>query len=235
MAEGGMTCVKYVLFAFNFLFVLIGSLFIYGGVYIIQDQQAIQSVREIIDTPNTIAIASIVLGLLIFLIAFLGCCGALFESHCILMTFGFIVCVILALELTVAGLAFAFKSDLRNIASRELKIAVEQYNWTEPTAKYSVIVNTCKDHSNVVDSIPHKTGNSTTPTRVTEMCCLTHAVPDPMSMRVLLPTITCGQLNTGKTAGTAGTATPTSMLILLLLLVHLRLDVRMSWLTPYSW
>jgi len=83
----------------------------------------------------------IVLGFLIFLIAFLGCCGALVESHCILLTFGIIVTVILALELTIAGLAFAFKADLRNAASRELREAVTRYNWTDPDSRYSKVID----------------------------------------------------------------------------------------------
>lgn len=83
----------------------------------------------------------IILGFLIFLIAFLGCCGALIESHCILLTFGIIVTVILALELTIAGLAFAFKADLRNAASRELREAVTKYNWTDPESRYSKLID----------------------------------------------------------------------------------------------
>lgn len=83
----------------------------------------------------------ILLGIAIFLIAFLGCCGAIIESHCILLTFGIIVTVILALELTVSGLAFAFKSDLRNISNRELKEAVTKYNWTDPNARLTMFMN----------------------------------------------------------------------------------------------
>lgn len=82
------------------------------------------------------------LGLLIFLIAFLGCCGALIESHCILLTFGIIVTVILTLELALAGLAFAFKSDLRTGASRELRDIITHYNWTgDGTDRYSLIID----------------------------------------------------------------------------------------------
>lgn len=83
----------------------------------------------------------IVLGALIFVIAFLGCCGAIIESHCILLTFGIIVTVILALELTIAGLAFAFKSDLNSVTNRELKDAIQKFNWTDPNSRYSVFWN----------------------------------------------------------------------------------------------
>ena len=63
------------------------------------------------------------------------------ESHCILLTFGIIVTVILALELTIAGLAFAFKADLRNAASKELRDAVTKYNWTDPESRYSKLID----------------------------------------------------------------------------------------------
>lgn len=82
-----------------------------------------------------------VLGSLIAVIAFLGCCGAIVESHCILLIFGIIVTVILALELTIAGLAFAFKADLNTITTRELKEAVSKYNWTDSSATYTVVWN----------------------------------------------------------------------------------------------
>lgn len=83
----------------------------------------------------------IILGFLIFLIAFLGCCGALIESHCILLTFGIIVTVIVTLELTIAGLAFAFKADLRNTASQKLRDAVTNYNWSDPSTPSSRMID----------------------------------------------------------------------------------------------
>ena len=38
---------------------LVGAGLIYGGVLIIQDESIIQTVREIIDTPTTVAIVSL--------------------------------------------------------------------------------------------------------------------------------------------------------------------------------
>lgn len=49
--------------------------------------------------------------------------------------------VILALELSIAGLAYAFKSDLDTYTNRELKDSLVKFNWTDPNNKYSMIWN----------------------------------------------------------------------------------------------
>lgn len=75
--------------------------------------QESQDFKQIVETPDTLAIGVIVVGFFIFLIAFLGCCGAIIESYCVLLSFGIIVTIILTLELAIAGLAFAFKNEVR--------------------------------------------------------------------------------------------------------------------------
>jgi len=133
-----MSCIKYILFVFNFIFVLFGGLLVYFGVEIIREKQSFQ---DFLETPNTLAIGVIVVGVLVCIIAFLGCCGSIIESPCILLSFGIVVTVILALELTIAGLAFAFKTDVRTITNRELRDAIQKYNWTDPASRFSMTID----------------------------------------------------------------------------------------------
>ena len=174
MVQGGMSCIKYILFVFNLIFTVFGGLLIYSGVLMIQEQS--QTFAQLIETPNTLAISVIVLGFAIFVVAFLGCSGALFESHCILLAFGIIVTVILALELTIAGLAFAFKSDLRNVANRELKTAVTKYNWTESSDRYTQMIDQmqatlkCCGFNSTRD-YPDLNPNPVNPNYLPDSCC----------------------------------------------------------------
>jgi len=138
MVEGGMSCVKYILFVFNFIFVIFGGLLIYLGFMIIQESV---DFKEFIETPDTMAIGVIIVGFFIFLIAFLGCCGAILESYCVLLSFGIIVTIILLIEVSLAGLAFAFKDNLRGSAEHSLVNAIESYNATDPGAKYTRLLD----------------------------------------------------------------------------------------------
>lgn len=88
---------------------IFGGLLIYLGFMIIQESA---DFKAFLETPDTMAIGVIIVGFFIFLIAFLGCCGAILESYCVLLSFGIIVAIILTIELALAGLAFAFKSDV---------------------------------------------------------------------------------------------------------------------------
>jgi len=168
MVEGGMSCVKYILFVFNFIFVIFGSLLIYFGFTVIQQAQDFKAFFE---TPDTMAIGVIIVGFFIFLIAFLGCCGAIIESYCVLVSFGIIVTVILTLELALAGLAFAFKSDLQSVAEHGVREAIGKYNFSDPENHFTRIIDDlqwnakCCGATNVSDWITLQQG------RIPASCC----------------------------------------------------------------
>jgi CD63 antigen len=131
MVDGGMTCVKYLLFAFNLVFVIFGILLIYAGF------TAIASIKDyqllIQDTPNNVAVTLIIVGFFIFFIAFLGCCGAIRENYCMLVSFSVIILAILLIELIGSGLILAFKSKLRKLTEDGFSAAILKYNNTDPS------------------------------------------------------------------------------------------------------
>jgi len=112
MVQGGMNIVKYLLFAFNLIFVIFGILLIYFGVDTIKPFNRWSEVIQG-DPPSNSAVTLIVIGCLIFIIAFLGCCGALRENHCMLVTFGGIILVFLLIQLIGAGLILGYKSKVK--------------------------------------------------------------------------------------------------------------------------
>jgi len=111
MVHGGMSIVKYLLFAFNLIFVIFGILLVYSG---IKTAITLHDYKLIInDGPSTSAIVLVVIGVIIFFIAFLGCCGAIKENYCMLCSFGGVILVILIVELIGAGLVLAYRKELK--------------------------------------------------------------------------------------------------------------------------
>jgi CD63 antigen len=129
MVEGGMTCVKYLLFAFNLVFVIFGILLVYAGLTAIARIGQYQLLIE--ETPYNVAITLVIVGFFIFLIAFLGCCGAIRENYCMLVTFSAIILAILLIELIGSGLILAFKFKLRTLTENGIAAAIEKYNGTD--------------------------------------------------------------------------------------------------------
>ena len=84
MVEGGMKCIRVLLFVFNVLFTLIGIGLIAAGAYV---QVNLKSYSELIGGQlSAAAVFFIILGVLIFMIAAFGCCGAYKENYCCIMT-----------------------------------------------------------------------------------------------------------------------------------------------------
>ncbi|PNF28572.1 hypothetical protein B7P43_G12773 [Cryptotermes secundus] len=69
----------------------------------------------------------IVVGVLTFIISFLGCCGALRESKCFLATYGVILILILILEITAGSLAGLYTKQAEENTRTLLKSSIKEY------------------------------------------------------------------------------------------------------------
>lgn len=79
----GAHIVKYILFLFNFLCLVAGVLLIVFGSLVLTNNDGIMHLPvDMVEFPQGIPIAAIVLGCVISLISFLGCCGACKENNC---------------------------------------------------------------------------------------------------------------------------------------------------------
>lgn len=103
MVSGEMTCIKYLLFCFNFIFVVSLSavgrrlvlsiiervLLQMSGIAIIVVGALIQAsastYTNVLDTTSPPLIL-IVVGVIVVVVAFFGCCGAKMENHCMVIT-----------------------------------------------------------------------------------------------------------------------------------------------------
>lgn len=106
---------KYILFLFNLLILICAVALIALAVIYKQDSAGID-----IMSLSSLAIA---IGVIIALIAFFGCCGAIKESSCLLTTYAAIVLTIFIIQLVLAILAFV---AIRNEGT-EIKSLVREH------------------------------------------------------------------------------------------------------------
>ncbi|KAM7537327.1 hypothetical protein Aperf_G00000061172 [Anoplocephala perfoliata] len=117
--QGGMKCLKYCTFLFNFIVFAFG-LFLsgFGGYLLYQMNLYSNQFGEI---TKIFPVAVIVLGFIIFVVGFLGCYGACYESPCMLITFAVVVAILLCLQIAVAVFAYMYKHELMNFLSQRLE------------------------------------------------------------------------------------------------------------------
>ncbi|KAK2153194.1 hypothetical protein LSH36_304g00008 [Paralvinella palmiformis] len=112
----GGSCMKMLLFVFNGLFFLGGVIMMAVGIWFLVDPEISERFDNIaVGTDNLFrgaAITMIIVGTLILVIAFFGCCGACRESQCMLCVFIVLIVIILILEIVTAVLAGVFKDEL---------------------------------------------------------------------------------------------------------------------------
>lgn len=75
----------------------------------------IADLQDISDEHSIVApsILFIVLGSVVFVIAFFGCCGAIRESYCMTTTYGFFLMVLIIAQIVVAALVFIYVGDAK--------------------------------------------------------------------------------------------------------------------------
>jgi len=119
VADCGATCAKYVLCLFNFVFFVVGSVVLCIGVWLAVDKTSFihltkfsqthldQGVQELTE-PTVIEQGAYILiaaGAFIFIISFLGYCGAIKESRVLLTAYGLFIIIIAVLQIAAIVLA----------------------------------------------------------------------------------------------------------------------------------
>ncbi|CAH0554426.1 unnamed protein product [Brassicogethes aeneus] len=126
MVSGGMTCVKYLIFLFNLLFVISGiTLLVVGGTVLLFYAHYSNFVYP---SYQSAPIVLIIVGIIIFVIAFFGCCGAVKENHCMIITFSIFLLVIVTLELAAGIVGYIRRNDVEVMLENKLNSTMYQYN-----------------------------------------------------------------------------------------------------------
>jgi len=117
--------VKYFMFFINFIFAIAGIVLIGIGAYI--QIKATEYLDFLSDNYLNTPIFIIIIGCVIFVIAFFGCCGAWNESACMVYTYSALLTVILIAELGAAIAAFALKGDLKSVIEDKMVEGMDNY------------------------------------------------------------------------------------------------------------
>ncbi|XP_033360231.1 CD63 antigen-like isoform X1 [Bombus vosnesenskii] len=121
----GLRCIKYLLCAVNSLFVLTGIMIISIGTTI---YAVYEDFSHFLDpsyfSPATLLI---IVGIFVFIIAFLGCCGALRESTCMVLVFAASLSLVLVLELIAGIAAYALQDGIKNLLADKINATMHQY------------------------------------------------------------------------------------------------------------
>ncbi|XP_046461293.1 CD63 antigen-like [Daphnia pulex] len=126
--ETGMKFIKYLLFIFNLLFAVSGITLIITAAVI----QGLYSTyldflgNEFLSAPMLF----IIVGVVIFLVAFFGCCGAVRENNCMMITFSVFLAVIFICELAGGIAAYVLRNDVDVTLTENMYKAQQQYNVT---------------------------------------------------------------------------------------------------------
>ncbi|XP_048215418.1 tetraspanin-8 [Perognathus longimembris pacificus] len=106
-------CLKYSMFIFNFLFWICGCVILGVAIWL----RVSKSGKEVLTSGNSggspfVAMNILIaVGAIIMVMGFLGCCGAVKESRCMLLLFFIGLLLILLLQIVAGILGAAFKSE----------------------------------------------------------------------------------------------------------------------------
>ncbi|MCJ8741396.1 hypothetical protein PDJAM_G00070260 [Pangasius djambal] len=143
--EGGMKCVKYLLFIFNFIFWLLGSLVLAVGLWLRLENDTVSLLNS--DTaPDTFFIGVYILiaaGGLVMLVGFFGCCGAVRESQCLLGSFFACLLIIFAAEVAAGVFGFLNKDAIIDDIQTFYKESTKDSNSTAILTSYHRVLNCC--------------------------------------------------------------------------------------------
>ncbi|XP_075953556.1 CD63 antigen [Anarhichas minor] len=169
--EGGMKCVKFLLFLFNFIFWLCGLALIIVGVLAQIGLHSTLAIRDASASGGPIVI--IVIGVVIFFIAFFGCCGAWKENNCMVTTFAILLFLLIVVEIAAVIVGYMFREKLSNVVEDSLTEMISGYK--NGTAEFKKTVDKLQEDMKCCG------GNSSTDWRsfgkdgksVPDSCCLT--------------------------------------------------------------
>ncbi|KAM4677454.1 CD9 antigen [Discoglossus pictus] len=157
--KGGTKCIKYLLFAFNFIFWLAGTAVLSIGLWLRFDSQT-RSMFDGDSNPNSFYAGVYILigaGALMMLVGFLGCCGAIQESECMLGLFFAFLLVIFAIEIAAGIWGFANKDKVVDELKKFYTDTLDKYKSTkekslEETLKGIHVALDCCGTMGVVDA-----------------------------------------------------------------------------------
>ncbi|KAK5602168.1 cd9 antigen [Crenichthys baileyi] len=130
--SGGERCIKYLMFAFNLVFWLAGTAVMAIGLWLRLDSKT-KALFEGPDSPYVFYTGVYILigaGVLMMVVGFLGCCGAIQESPWMLGLFFFFLLIIFAIEIAAGIWGFSNQTKVVNDISAFYRQTYDEYKKT---------------------------------------------------------------------------------------------------------
>lgn len=130
MLTGSAAVVKYLLFIFNFIFVITGIAILSVGAVIQAEYITYEGLLE----QNYYSVPSllIAIGVIIFIVAFFGCCGSIRENYCMVLTFATLMIIIFLLELAAGIAGYRLRDQTGVMLEKNMNDSMKHYNSTNP-------------------------------------------------------------------------------------------------------
>lgn len=125
--------IRYILIIINFIYTLVGlALIIIGVVF---QQKAGEYLKFVGDDFNGTPTFFIILGVVIFVVAFFGCCGAKLESKCMVYTYASICLIIIIAQIGGGIACFIMKGKLKEEVPEKMTDLMKNYGGDEGVTK----------------------------------------------------------------------------------------------------
>nr|BAP00631.1 tetraspanin [Patiria pectinifera] len=137
--EGCANCAKILLIVFNIIFFIVGIALLAVGIWVVTSPYNLD-ILAILDNPilESGAYLIIALGAFIFLVSFLGCCGAWTENRLMLIIYFIIVLLIFIAQLIGCAVIIAYKDKVDAFVTNNLRKTMNMYKGVQDEDKYSV-------------------------------------------------------------------------------------------------
>ncbi|KAK9880102.1 hypothetical protein WA026_008617 [Henosepilachna vigintioctopunctata] len=121
-----LNVIKYILFVFNLIFAISGIGLIVAGACVLSEVGEFSHFIEgrLLAPP----VVLIIVGCIVFLVASLGCYGAIRESYTMLMAYAVCLLIILIAELSIGIAAAVYKGDFDSAMKNIMKDSLHSYN-----------------------------------------------------------------------------------------------------------
>ncbi|XP_076233605.1 CD63 antigen [Calliopsis andreniformis] len=125
MVSGGMACIKYMSFIINLIFAITGIIFVAVGTVILV---VYSGYNNFMDSWFFAApVLMIIVGAIVFIVSYFGCCGAIKENHCMIITFSVLLLIIFALELGAGIAGYMMRGKVHAMVENRMNSTMEEY------------------------------------------------------------------------------------------------------------
>ena len=173
----GMTCMKYLLFAFNLVFWIAGISVFAVGIWsrvAAKDYEVLLGDNDV-DKAANILIAA---GVLVLIIGIIGCCGAIKENKCCLLLYSLLVFVIFILEIAAGIMAYRNRDKMEEEVTKAITTTVIKEYGNPKNSKVTKAINFAQEQIKCCGAVNYKDwkhsywGNHTAKTdEVPFSCC----------------------------------------------------------------